>query len=98
MYNYQGLPISKDTNCPNGFKLFLSSSPICRTNSPLAGAGNVAHCGHASCAFVIASFTSCVVDVRTFAIISPVVGEIDSIIYVTKLSLIKFMFFITVKN
>lgn len=52
------LPISKDTKHPSGFKFLLSSSPICRTISPLAGDGIDVHCGHALRASVIALLAS----------------------------------------
>lgn len=77
------LPISRATKRPRGFKLFLSSSPICLTISPRVGAGNDAHCGHALRASVIALLTSCGVDVLTFAITLPVDGEMDSTTFVT---------------
>lgn len=73
------IPISKDTKHPSGLRFFLSSSPICRTISPLAGAGIDAHCGHALRASVTALLASCGVDSRIFAITLPVAGDIDSI-------------------
>lgn len=34
------LPISRETSCPKGVSFLLRASPICRTISPLFGAGS----------------------------------------------------------
>lgn len=45
---FTSLPISKDTSFPSGISFCLSASPICRTISPLRGAGRSAHCCQAA--------------------------------------------------